>query len=116
MTFAELTWNQDNLAADGVTKMGWQAQYETDKGYLLMVNTVLGEDALASATEAGQLYNCSIYSWDREETSEPTSTEDGVDATRVEAIITEVEALTLPEVEETTTTTTADPGPAPQWD
>jgi hypothetical protein len=116
MTFAELTWNPDNLAADGVTHMGWQAQYETDKGYILVVNAVLGEDALASATEAGQLYNCSTYSWDRDENSTPLSSEDGVDATRVEAIITEVEALTLPEVEETTTTTTEAPGPAPQWD
>ena len=115
MTFSELTWSPDNLSPDGVTHMGWQAQYETENGYLLMVNTVTGADPLASATETGQLYTCLIYSWDREAGDAPISTEGDCNSTRVADKIIEVEGLALPEAEETTTTTEA-PGPAGQWD
>ena len=118
MNFADLTWNQDAWNEEQEVHMGWQAQYEAPNGYLLIVNTQLNDDytVQASATEAGLTYSCSIYSWDRAENSDPISTENDCTNNRVDSIIDEVEALTLPEVEETTTTTTAAPGPSGQWD
>ena len=61
MTFAELTWNPDNWNEEIGQNMGFQAQYEADNGYLLVVDTQLSEEQAApdgtplpSATEAGQ--------------------------------------------------------------
>ena len=100
MTFSELTWSPDNWSEELETHLGWQAQYETPNGYLLVVNTELNKDGspLTSATTTGQLYSCSIFSWDRREGETSTiSTETECGDDRVHAIIGEAEALTVPE-------------------
>jgi len=119
MAFADLTWTAGFLNEETQANMGFWSEWEGSNGYLLRVRTEIygTEDPVpATATEAGQLYDCEVYSWDRGENSEAVSSEYGVDAARVEAIMGEVNAIALPEVEETTTTTTIAPGPAPQWD
>lgn len=119
MAFADLTWTAGFWNEEAQANMGFESQWYGSNGYLLRVRTkVHGTDhpVPATATEAGQLYDCEVYSWDRTENSEAVSSEYGVDATRVEAIMGEVDAIALPEVEETTTTTTIAPGPPPQWD
>ena len=112
MIFTDLTWNADSLGSDGVTNMGWQSQYNVDNGYLIVVDTNIAgiEDPLVSATETGQLYKCTVWSWDRDETTtEAYSTEEDCTSTRVEAIMAEVEALQGETFTEVTTTTTYPP-------
>jgi hypothetical protein len=123
MTFSELTWNPDQWNEELEAHMGWQAQYVAPNDCLLVVNTQLNADLSApqSATENGQMYSCAVYSWDREEDSEPLSIESDCGDDRVQTIISEVEALqgettTTTTAAPTTTTTTAAPAPAPQWD
>ena len=122
MAFTDLTWTAGFWNEETQSNVGFESQWEASNGYLLCVRTELpgtGGTIPATATGAGQLYDCEVYSWDRAENSEAVavSSEYGVDATRVEAIMGEVNAIALPEVEETTTTTTtAAPGPSPQWD
>ena len=118
MTFSELTWSADSWNEELESHMGWQAQYESPNGYLLIVNAQLNGNftPLATGTGTGQQYSCSIYPWNRVEETEATSVEHDCGDNRVQEIIREVEALTLPEVEETTTTTTTPSGPAAQWD
>ena len=95
-------------------------QYEADNGYLLVVNTQLSEDGtpLPSATEAGQLYTCQIYAWNRAADDAATSTETDCTSDVVDTIIDEVEALAMPEAEEDPNADTSEEpsGPAAQWD
>ena len=100
MTFSELTWSPDNWNEELELHVGWQAQYQAPNGYLLVVNAQLNLDGspLASAYSNGQLYSCSVYSWNRtDEGTDVMSTEHECGDDRVDAIIQEVEALTLPE-------------------
>lgn len=125
MTFAELTWTPDNWNEEIGQNMGFQAQYEADNGYLLVVNTQLSEEQAApdgtplpSATEAGQLYSCAIYAWNRAEGDAATSVEADCTNNRVDSVIDEVEALAMPEAEtDPNGDTSEEPsGPTPQWD
>ncbi len=120
MNFSELTWTADNWNEDLQQNMGFQAQYEADNGYLLVVNTQLPEDMtpLPSATEVGQLYTCYIYAWNRAADDAPTSTEADCTNNRVDSVIDEVEALAMPEAEEDPNADTSEEpsGPAGQWD
>lgn len=112
MVFADLTWSPDGLSPDGITKMGWQSQYNVDNGYLIVINTNIEgiETPLASATESDQLYNCTVWSWDRDETTEDAYLiEADCLNTRIEAIMAEVEALQGETFTEVTTTTTYPP-------
>jgi len=91
MTFEELTFVGDNYSEDLGANMGWQAQWEAPNGYLVVVNAQLPEDGsiLPSATEAGQLYTCSVWAADRPEGGEtPETTEADCDTSRVTQIIT----------------------------
>ncbi|MBD45016.1 MAG: hypothetical protein CMC65_07320 [Flavobacteriaceae bacterium] len=120
MVFADLTWSPDQLdPKDGVTKLGWQSQYMVDNGYLIVIdtNTEGIETPLASATEPDQLYRCSVWSWNRDETTVEADAyliEADCLNTRIQAIMTEVEALEGEVFPETTTTTTT--AAAGQWD
>lgn len=119
MVFADLTWSADQLGLDGVTKMGWQSQYNVDNGYLIVINTNIEgiETPLASATEPDQLYNCSVWSWNRDETTVEADAyliEADCLNTRIEAIMAEVEALQGETFTEVTTTTTFPP--QKNWD
>ena len=115
MNFADLTWNPDNWNEDQQLNLGFQAQYEAENGWSICVNTQLPEDGsqLASATAPDQLYRCTVWSWDRQEgDTEPHSSEDDCSSARVQELLTELATL----AGEVTTTTTAAPGPAGQWD
>tara|TARA_B100000768_G_scaffold175623_1_gene187282 strand:+ start:795 stop:1133 length:339 start_codon:yes stop_codon:yes gene_type:complete len=112
MGFLDLTWNADFLNGETNQNMGFQAQYEADNGCLLIVDTKIEgiETPLASATEAGQLYKCTILSWDRS----PHSVEEDCTNNRVDSIIDVVEAIQGETFTEVTTTTTI--RPKKRWD
>lgn len=101
MTFSELTWNADCFNEATNQNMGFQAQYETDNGYLIVVDAVLTDKteenpngvALASATEAGQLYNVTTWSWNREENGAPMASHDLQNSSEVDAIITQLKSM-----------------------
>lgn len=115
MDFDGLTWTPDQLAADGVTMMGWQAFYTAPNDYNLVINTTIGEEAPATATEPAQTYVCRAWSWSRADgDTTPYLEELNCTSARVTAIMREIDAL---DGRPTTTTTTAAPsGPAAQWD
>ena len=119
MVFADLTWSADALSSDGATKMGWQSQYNVDNGYLIVINTNIEgiETPLVSANEPDQLYKCSVWSWNRDETTVDADAyliEEDCTSARIEAIMTEVEALEGETFTEVTTTTTR--APQKNWD
>lgn len=103
MTFSELTWNADCFNEATNQNMGFQAQYEADNGYLIVVDTVLADKteenpngvALASATEAGQLYNITTWSWDREAAGEPMASYELQNSGEVDALITQLKAIQI---------------------
>ena len=103
MTFSELTWNADCFNEVTNQNMGFQAQYETDNGYLMVVDAVLTDKteenpngvALASATGAGQLYNVTTFSWDREENDPAMASYELQNNTEVDALIIQLKAMTI---------------------
>jgi|TARA_B110001450_G_C17514144_1_gene437700 hypothetical protein len=103
MTFSELTWNADCFNEATNQNMGFQAQYEADNGYLIVVDTVLADKteenpngvALASATEAGQLYNITTWSWDRESAGEPMASYELQNSGEVDVLITQLKAIQI---------------------
>jgi hypothetical protein len=103
MTFSELTWNADCFNEVTNQNMGFQAQYETDNGYLMVVDAVLTDKteenpngvALASATGAGQLYNVTTFSWDREENDPAMASYELQNNTEVDALIIQLKAMTV---------------------
>ena len=123
MRFADLTWSEDQLASDGVTLLGWQAQLEGENGVLAMVNTIPAnpdaEVKLTTATETGQLYQIIVFAADRQEGDieafPPLSGETDCTSNRIDTLLQEASAIAalVPPAEETTTTTTAAPG---TWD
>jgi hypothetical protein len=103
MTLSELTWNADCFNEVTNQNMGFQAQYETDNGYLMVVDAVLTDKteenpngvALASATGAGQLYNVTTFSWDREENDPAMASYELQNNTEVDALIIQLKAMTV---------------------
>jgi hypothetical protein len=116
MTFSELTWNQDQWNEDTQSLTSWQAQYEADNGYLLIVNTQ-SETLPVTANETGQLYSCSIWSYDRSVgSSSPIFTEGDCTNNRISTLIDQTKAYAQPEPE-VDPNETSDPDPASgQWD
>ena len=51
--------------------------------------------ALASATEAGQLYNITTWSWDREAAGEPMASYELQNSGEVDALITQLKAIQI---------------------
>ena len=66
MTFSELTWNADCFNEATNQNMGFQAQYEADNGYLIVIDTVLADkteenpNGVALELQQPKLDNCII--------------------------------------------------------
>ena len=101
MTFSELTWNADCFNEATNQNMGFQAQYEADNGYLIVVDTVLADRteenpngvALTTATAGGQLYTVSTWSWNREENGAPMAAYELQNSGEVDTLITQLKAM-----------------------
>ena len=103
MTFSELTWNADCFNEATNQNMGFQAQYESDNGFLIVIDTVLTDKteenpngvALASATEAGQLYNVTTWDWNRtEDETNPLASYELQNSGEVDTLITQLKLMT----------------------
>tara|TARA_B100000768_G_scaffold175623_1_gene187281 strand:+ start:481 stop:792 length:312 start_codon:yes stop_codon:yes gene_type:complete len=103
MTFSELTWSADCFNEVTNQNMGFQAQYEADNGFLIVIDTVLADQteeapngvALATATESGQLYNCTIWGSNREEGGSAISSYELQNSSEIDTRITELKAMTI---------------------
>jgi hypothetical protein len=101
MTFSELTWQPDCFNAETNQNMGFQAQYEADNKFLIVVDTVLADKteenpngvALSSATADGQLYTVTTWSWNREENGAPMATYELQNSTEVDGLITQLKSM-----------------------
>ena len=122
MTFEELTWNQDCWDEDKQAHMGWQAQWEAPNGYLCVVDAQVSSEPLASATEAGQLYNFTIVKWDRSSHDGDASYDpqysfnEGLQPSEVTTKLAEAEAIPQPAPEVDPNEVEDPPVEGGQWD
>jgi len=125
-TYSNLIWNPTYYDSAKDANLGFYSEYVGTTGWLVIVETELTarteentdtNGAFLSATENGLTYKCSIFPWNRVAgDNTPHSVEENCTNNRVDSILDEVDAMAGPEYPEETTTTTAAPGPAGQWD
>ena len=93
MTFSELTFTPDQWNEDVQAHFSFQSQWESDNGYLCLVNADSSQDPLTECCAEGQTYSVIVLPPDRSEGGEIVSIDSSLTPTQVEAKINEVAAI-----------------------